>query len=187
MQWRMKRSYRMATSNCLYCQHDFNISIKRLNRSDNKFCSARCRQRHWALNNKVRIGEYYKRFRNRTPKICKWCQTEFPRGINGMVFCSIACQRLNLLSIHKRHRTKRFDAFSEYKLSVGCLICGYKKCSAALDFHHTRPELKEFRITESVWRYKDKNPRMQAELDKCILICKNCHFEEHYFNRRRDI
>lgn len=58
-----------------------------------------------------------------------------------------------------------------------CQICGYSKCNAALDFHHTNPDEKDFSIARK--KYSIINEEMKRELDKCVLICSNCHREEH--------
>lgn len=58
-----------------------------------------------------------------------------------------------------------------------CSICGYSKCYAALDFHHTDPSRKDFNIS----RKKNCNiDSIKPELDKCVLLCKNCHAEVHF-------
>ena len=57
-----------------------------------------------------------------------------------------------------------------------CVKCGYDKCLRSLDFHHTDPSQKDFGIgTFTVMRWE----RVRQELDKCILICSNCHGELH--------
>jgi predicted HNH restriction endonuclease len=58
-----------------------------------------------------------------------------------------------------------------------CCRCGYATCEAALVFHHKDPGSKDFSfsergITRSWQRIKD-------ELDKCVLLCANCHAEVH--------
>lgn len=58
-----------------------------------------------------------------------------------------------------------------------CEKCGYSKNLAALQFHHLDPSKKEFGITKSS---KEKlTNEVILELDKCILVCSNCHFEIH--------
>ena len=58
-----------------------------------------------------------------------------------------------------------------------CQICGYNKCESALEFHHINPEIKEFGIGENgLTRSISKN---KNEVDKCILVCANCHREIH--------
>lgn len=65
----------------------------------------------------------------------------------------------------------------EYK-GGRCEFCGYNKCQAALDFHHRDPSIKEDGIARISSRKFDE--RVKAELDKCYILCANCHREEHY-------
>ncbi len=53
--------------------------------------------------------------------------------------------------------------------------CGYNKCSAALEFHHRDPATKEFSISSG--GYTRSWERVKKELDKCDLLCANCHRE----------
>lgn len=58
-----------------------------------------------------------------------------------------------------------------------CSKCGYSKNLASLDFHHTDPSKKESAIgTMVAYHQWDK---VEVELEKCILLCKNCHHETH--------
>lgn len=59
-----------------------------------------------------------------------------------------------------------------------CQKCGYSKCIHALQFHHTNPSEKKFKISGKSWSFK----RLSSEARKCILLCSNCHAEEHYEN-----
>jgi len=62
----------------------------------------------------------------------------------------------------------------EYK-GGKCVGCGYDKCVRALQFHHLNPNEKEFGIgSKSVSLEK-----LKKEVDKCILVCSNCHAEIH--------
>lgn len=57
-----------------------------------------------------------------------------------------------------------------------CERCGYAKILRALSFHHRDPATKSFTIAGNhclSWK------KIQPELDKCILLCANCHFETH--------
>lgn len=57
-----------------------------------------------------------------------------------------------------------------------CAICGYNRCLSALDLHHLNPEEKDFTIsynTNRAWEEVNK------EIQKCILVCSNCHREIH--------
>ena len=56
-----------------------------------------------------------------------------------------------------------------------CSRCGYDKCLAALEFHHTDPTVKEGGIIGSTASLA----KQRAEAEKCILVCANCHRELH--------
>lgn len=59
-----------------------------------------------------------------------------------------------------------------------CAICGYKKCHAALAFHHLDPSKKDFGF--GAMRASPKNwLKIVDELKKCILLCHICHEEIH--------
>lgn len=58
-----------------------------------------------------------------------------------------------------------------------CEICGYDKCISALEFHHLNPDEKDFGIgAKGYTRSVEKN---KEEVNKCILVCANCHREIH--------
>ncbi len=65
----------------------------------------------------------------------------------------------------------------EYK-GGKCILCGYNKDTAALEFHHINPEEKENVGGPAVisWRTFENN---KEELDKCVLLCCRCHREVH--------
>ena len=76
----------------------------------------------------------------------------------------------------KARRQARKQAAIDYK-GGQCLQCGYKRCRAALAFHHRNPAEKEFQIaTMFAWSWA----RILQELDKCDLLCMNCHAERHF-------
>lgn len=56
--------------------------------------------------------------------------------------------------------------------------CGYARCINALEFHHLDPLQKDFNISNIKLTTFDK--RTMEELDKCIMVCANCHREIHY-------
>ena len=56
-----------------------------------------------------------------------------------------------------------------------CEKCGYNQCLAALQFHHKDPNQKDFGIAGKT----TFNDTMIRELEKCSLLCSNCHFELH--------
>lgn len=72
----------------------------------------------------------------------------------------------------------------EYK-GGKCEICGYDKCISALEFHHLNSEEKDFGIASKGYtRSIEKN---KEEVDKCILVCANCHREIHDKIKRKNL
>lgn len=63
-----------------------------------------------------------------------------------------------------------------------CVHCGYNKSVASLCFHHTNPIDKDFNIGQ---KYNLKWERIKDEIDKCILLCHNCHNELHFVSSRK--
>jgi hypothetical protein len=58
-----------------------------------------------------------------------------------------------------------------------CCFCGYSRCNAALDFHHIDEKNKKFGLSkDGITRSWEKT---KHELDKCVLVCANCHREIH--------
>lgn len=56
-----------------------------------------------------------------------------------------------------------------------CVVCGYDRCQAALQFHHLDPGEKAFHLSnEGVPR---SLAALRAEAAKCVLLCANCHAE----------
>lgn len=62
----------------------------------------------------------------------------------------------------------------EYKGGC-CEKCGYKKSTSALQFHHLNPKEKDFAISAKSYSFD----RLKKEVDKCIMVCANCHIELH--------
>lgn len=75
-------------------------------------------------------------------------------------------QRLKLLAL-------------EYK-GGKCESCGYNKCSAALHFHHRDRSTKSFELHATQRTLLES---VKDELDKCDLLCANCHAEVEYLRR----
>lgn len=73
-------------------------------------------------------------------------------------------------------RRKRKAVLVEYK-GGKCELCGYNKCIAALEFHHKDHTKKEFGLAKSgITRSLEATKK---EVDKCMLVCSNCHKEIH--------
>jgi len=85
-----------------------------------------------------------------------------------------------LKSLTKCHHR---DAIIMRRLKInGCAICGYNKCDNALAFHHTNPKDKKFALNKPCLNTSAQ--KVFDELNKCILLCMNCHEEIHEKERR---
>ena len=73
-------------------------------------------------------------------------------------------------------RKKYKNLLVEYK-GGKCEICGYDKCVKALEFHHINKETKKFSISDNA--FNRSLDELKKEVDKCILVCANCHRELH--------
>lgn len=61
-------------------------------------------------------------------------------------------------------------------LGGSCKICGESNFFK-LTFHHRNPNEKEFKISDYI---NSRWSRLKSELNKCDLLCQNCHREIHY-------
>jgi hypothetical protein len=78
----------------------------------------------------------------------------------------------------RREATKRFkqrnqDKVNKIKLSRGCVDCGYKKHSEALQFDHVRGE-KVDNVSRLVLSARSWST-IEEEISKCEVVCANCH------------
>lgn len=85
------------------------------------------------------------------------------------------CRKCSVDAVTKRRRKIKQLAV-DYK-GGKCIKCNYDKCIDALEFHHTDPTKKDFGISHKGFTRSWKVIR--EELDKCILVCSNCHKEIH--------
>lgn len=74
----------------------------------------------------------------------------------------------------------------EYLPGFKCERCGYNKCSQALEFHHLDSNEKLYSVSVLLGTH---NPhyskpkyikRVLDEIEKCAILCANCHRELHY-------
>lgn len=78
---------------------------------------------------------------------------------------------------HARNRRRRNKQRAVDIKGGCCEVCGYNKCLASLTFHHVDPKKKEGnvkRLLKCSWE------RVEKEIDKCVLVCRNCHGEIHH-------
>ena len=117
-----------------------------------------------------------KRREYKSSPLCKKCNETNP----DMFFITnlSTCKKcLPKQALQSRHKAK--NQIINYKGSQ-CQICGYNKSIFALDLHHINPHEKDTKLFMFIKRTKCFNlDKIKEELDKCILLCANCHREVH--------
>ena len=81
--------------------------------------------------------------------------------------CQAAATRKNMQGVR--------DYATSYKLESGCVNCGYNKFARALHFAHKDPSTK----TKTPAQIRNVDA-LKAEIDKCVVLCSNCHAEWDY-------
>ena len=101
--------------------------------------------------------------------VCEKHNLEYKRYPSGKRYCSV-CASESTVNFRRKLKVKAV----EYK-GGQCEDCGYSKCIAALEFHHMDPNEKDFEINSITKSWV----KIKQELNKCKLLCSNCHREEH--------
>ena len=148
---------------CKWCNQEFEAS-----RRDTKYCSRSCQAKASRARkaNNIDIRE----------KVCGKCGKSFIIKDNAFNrrYCYDCVPSTPKSGAQNRQIIKQWALeYKGYKYKK----CGYNKCSEALEFHHKNPEEKDFNLS-------DRNlildwQEIKKELDKCILVCANCHREIH--------
>lgn len=88
---------------------------------------------------------------------------------------------------YRKNKEKQIDRQSERKremrewvrtLKTNCNRCPYDN-PVALVFHHSDPSQKDISIAEAIGKGWGKQ-RILKEIEKCEVICANCHHVEHF-------
>ena len=128
-------------------------------------------------------------------KICSKCSTEkvledFPyknKELNVKNSVCKTCQREYKTIYYNNNKDTHYERnkITESKIRAyvtnikkqGCIICKetFEKC---LEFHHLNPLNKDLSIAELC--KKGSLNKVKLEIDKCILLCANCHRKVHY-------
>ncbi len=95
---------------------------------------------------------------------------------------------------HQRNKAKRlarvyerkaaiYEYIQDIKSQLCCTDCG-ERHPATLQFHHLNSEDKMFNIGDAV-RDGISLDRIKQEIEKCIVLCANCHAIRHYNMRNK--
>lgn len=112
-------------------------------------------------------------------RICSSCKIEKDIHefyfINGRPLYNCKdCQKLK----EKEKYNNRIEQINNYKKNLKCKKCGETRFYL-FDFHHRNPEEKDYSISD---HSRAKFETIKAEIDKCDVLCANCHREWHYLS-----
>ena len=146
---------------------DQNLTIRKIAKKTNKSASS---IRYW-------LSKYGLTTCKEKKPICKFCGESNIENLmllgNGKVSKS-RCKKCQNIYAIKRVQQNKIKAV-EYK-GGKCIICGYNKCMRSLSFHHRNPKTKDLDWNKMrSWNIE----KIKKELDKCDLLCSNCHGEIH--------
>ena len=112
------------------------------------------------------IDCFHKRGINGTQSVCKECKKEMDKK----VYLTNPRKRLLI----EQYKSKIFQEVRDYKANLGCKYCPERE-SVCLEFHHLRD--KNFTIGQ--WIGSTSPERLWKEIEKCIVVCANCHKKLH--------
>ena len=101
---------------------------------------------------------------------CRKCQKEYRKK-------HYENNKLKYINKAKQHRKKAVDNFIDFKKTLSCSKCSEKRWWV-LDFHHLDPTKKEKNLSNMIRSNSFKS--VLQEIEKCIVLCSNCHRDLHY-------
>jgi predicted transcriptional regulator len=108
--------------------------------------------------------------RSCTIRVCK-CGESNQRNFYKCV--GNICKKCHNRYTYDRQKDK-VKAYMDERGGAHCMRCGYSKYIGALEFHHRDPSQKD-----PDWNVRWCIARLRKELDKCDIVCANCHREIH--------
>jgi hypothetical protein len=113
---------------------------------------------------------------------CETCKKELTG--QQRKYCCLKCKNKNGNLKYQAYQAQQAKGLNRKKyfiekLGGKCNICGYKKNIAGLTFHHLDPSIKEMEI--NIRQMSNNSMKtLTKEVEKCQLLCHNCHMEVHY-------
>jgi hypothetical protein len=166
---------------CEKCGKEFFEDWRKCPKGEARFCSRECanskiHSKETKEKIKKSLDNYHKKNNTKkNVKFCKKCGKKLSYN-NKSGFCKKckppAKTKSECVTDYRRKRKKVLIDLKGGK----CEICGYNKSIWALHFHHLDNEKKDFKISSSNPRKIEKDIQ---EVEKCILVCANCHAELH--------
>ncbi len=120
-------------------------------------------------------------------KICKYCRLEKPD--ESFEICKITSEKTyyrqkckdckRTVRVTRRKKTRKW--LDDHKKNLACERCGFSDFRA-LEFHHSNDKEKDFNVADMI-RSGSSIQTILKEIEKCEILCSNCHQIEHYEQR----
>lgn len=115
----------------------------------------------------------------------KGSSTKFEIVSKEVKKCIVLCMNCHC-ELHTLKTYPLKEKLLDMKGTKKCLKCGYSNSNnlSSLDFHHIDPKEKEFKLSDKYYHYSGESftlpiEKIILEMDKCMVLCKNCHVLEH--------
>ncbi len=103
-------------------------------------------------------------------KLCRPCKREYDNAI----YANLSPEKLERRKgLAKQRRQDNLTWLRQKKADSGCFDCGITDFRV-LDFDHLPQYEKEINLGD-VCRHGWSQERIQEEVDKCEVVCSNCH------------
>lgn len=128
-------------------------------------------------------------------KVCTRCctekdKTEFfktRRSKDGLQPACKSCMNLSYKAsrgkkkehynkVAKARMRRTVDFVAAFKENATCMFCSEDDASC-LDFHHTDPTTKDGDVSDMMYFMSQSS--IKREMDKCVVLCSNCHRKLH--------
>lgn len=156
------------------------ICSKTFVRANAKYCFE-CMPTGLSRAEQIKIKRQLDRKLNPIILICPNCKKQFelPYGEVNRKYC-FECMPKGLTKNEQNQKMRLMGKQNAlYLLGNKCYICGFNKYSSALEFHHFNDDLeKKFNLSNRFTSYQ-LSEEILKELEKCIILCSNCHRAYH--------
>lgn len=119
-------------------------------------------------------------------KVCTKCGKELPVDQFNWRSKEKGTRRAECKFCHSNYMKIKYqekrEIVQELKSHCSCAKCGDKR-GYLLEYHHSDQTKKESEISRMISNNYQLD-RVYDEIEKCVVLCANCHREFHYLNNR---
>lgn len=94
------------------------------------------------------------------------------------------CKECHSAYVKSQYQNK-LDIVQKIKTETKCQKCGEVR-SWCLDFHHKDPSIKDDKVSK-LTSNRSNLQSILNEIDKCVVLCANCHRDFHHQNSKNNI